>query len=558
MVDGRQTTFVFRGRPKTAAPGETLVQALARRGLPILQRSIRYHRPRAPFCGIGACTQCLVRVNGAPNVRGCRWVPHDSDRVETENSWPSPNWDLLGALDFVFWRGLDTLQGFRRPSWATPLFHHVVRRLAGYGRLPDPGASASPPPGETATVDVAVVGSGRAGRAAVERLVAAGLSPVVVARDPGTALVAGSTVWAESTAIFLPRPDLTDARPFGMVVARAGRSASLLRCRRLVIATGGYDGNLSFPGNDRPGVFTGEGALATRAPGVEPPFRRALLFGGGERAAQILDALGERVEAVVAPGPIDPPVVQRATSLEIPLFPRTLLAEASGRRRVRAALLRSRGDGRPFALEVDAIVLAHRRLPNVQLFFQAGARMQWRAGTGAYYPVIDDTFATTIPGLFAAGEAVGYAQPDAAEESGRRAAENAMGLSTQAAPALPRIAEAGANDMEGYYRELLAGGRPRSKWVACACEDVLLAEIEDAVRHGFTGIEVVKRYTGVGTGLCQGRYCLPDALLILSLLERRPPAEVGYITQRPPVFPSSLASLAGLPEVAPDAVEGTA
>jgi hypothetical protein len=104
---------------------------------------------------------------------------------------------------------------------------------------------------------------------------------------------------------------------------------------------------------------------------------------------------------------------------------------------------------------------------------------------------------------------------------------------------------AGTTPLEGYYRELLRVPR-RGRWIACPCEDVLLEEIEAATRRGYRGIEVVKRYTGVGTGLCQGRYCLPDALLLLSIAEGRPPPEVGYITQRPPVHPTPIAALAAL------------
>jgi hypothetical protein len=73
--------------------------------------------------------------------------------------------------------------------------------------------------------------------------------------------------------------------------------------------------------------------------------------------------------------------------------------------------------------------------------------------------------------------------------------------------------------------------------------------VEAAARHGYRGIEVIKRYTGLGTGLCQGRYCLPDALLVLSILEERPPSQVGYITQRPPVLPTSLGALASLADL---------
>jgi sarcosine oxidase subunit beta len=77
---------------------------------------------------------------------------------------------------------------------------------------------------------------------------------------------------------------------------------------------------------------------------------------------------------------------------------------------------------------------------------------------------------------------------------------------------------------------------------------VLLDEVLEATERGYRGIEVLKRYTGLGTGLCQGRYCLPDALLVLAIRERRTPSEVGYITQRPPVVPTALGAFAGLPE----------
>jgi hypothetical protein len=77
---------------------------------------------------------------------------------------------------------------------------------------------------------------------------------------------------------------------------------------------------------------------------------------------------------------------------------------------------------------------------------------------------------------------------------------------------------------------------------------VLLSELLEATDRGYRGIEVAKRYTGLGTGMCQGRYCLPEALLVLALRERRAVPDVGYITQRPPVVPTPLGALAGLPE----------
>jgi Sarcosine oxidase A3 domain len=174
--------------------------------------------------------------------------------------------------------------------------------------------------------------------------------------------------------------------------------------------------------------------------------------------------------------------------------------------------------------------------------------MAWRAGTGAYYPVVDDRFSTSVPDLYAVGTAAGVL-PDATRASGERAADALAGVATPAAP-LPRVVEDGPHELEGYYRELLPEldvGRS----FACVCEDVLLDEVREAHERGYRGVEVIKRYTSLGTGLCQGRYCLPDTLLVLSILEERPPAQVGFITQRPPVVPTPLAALASLNEELP-------
>ncbi|MGB7125036.1 MAG: 2Fe-2S iron-sulfur cluster-binding protein [Thermoplasmata archaeon] len=550
MSDAPERRFRFEGDPRGARSDETLLGALARGHLPTLQRSIRYHRPRAPMCGEGYCTGCLVRVNGRPNVRACRYVPSDGDVVTTENSWPSPRFDVLGALDFLFPGGIDTLHGFRRPAWATGAYHRIVRRLAGYGEAPDPGAAAglAAPPVRVRS-DVVIVGGGVSGRAAASRLVAAGRPPVVVDRQLTPSELPGASALPRSTVTFLPPRSDDPEAPFTLLGFEEPARGFELRTRTVIVATGGYDASLLFGGNDRPGVMTGDGALALVDRDGRPPFDHAVIVGGGSRARDLLGRVGPQVDALVAPGGFEPEVVRRASELEVPLYPRSLLLGTTGRSRVRSLRLRARGAGTRFSIPCDAVVLAHRRLPTPQLFFQAGARMEWRAGSGAYYPVVGAAGETTVPGLFAVGAASGTL-PDASAASGIAAADAILGRTAGAEGALPRVSKEGTSELDGYYRELWKERRS-GRWVACPCEDVLLDEVEEASRRGYRGIEVIKRYSGLGTGLCQGRYCLPDALLALSILEARPPPEVGYITQRPPVVPTPLAAFAALDDPAP-------
>ncbi|MCI4372358.1 MAG: 2Fe-2S iron-sulfur cluster-binding protein [Thermoplasmata archaeon] len=544
MVEPSGPRYWFEGRARTTHLDETILDGLAREGLPNLQRSPRYHRPRAPFCGIGQCTGCLVRVNGRPNVRACRYVPSEGDRVETENAWPSRRFDLLASFDFVFRNGIDTLHGFRKPAFLTPLFHRVVRRLAGYGEPPSAesaaGLTVAP---EIRTTEIAIVGAGRSGRAAAAALVAAGVPPVVLDRRAEVPEIPGAELLLSTTATFLPGRSATPGAPFEMLGYTEPAKGVLIRAQHVVVATGSYDASLLFESNDRPGVMTGDGAMALSRAGRPPPFRRAVVFGAGSRARAIVERFGDQVSAVVALGEIPPEVVRAASDAGIPLYPRSLLCSTVGRSRISGVVIRSRGDRARATLECDALVLAHRRLPNGQLFFQAGARMGWRGGTGAYYPLAGDDGATNVPGVWAIGSASGALGP-ASPGSGERVASALTGGSVPMSP-LERVRPDGPNELEGYYRELLREPR-NGRWIACPCEDVLLDEIEAATRAGYRGVEVVKRYTGVGTGLCQGRYCLPDALLLLSIAEGRPPSEVGYITQRPPVHPTPMAALAAL------------
>jgi sarcosine oxidase subunit alpha len=545
MPEPEPISFTFDGRPRAIRPGLPLAPSIEPGRLPTLQRSIRYHRPRAPFCGVGSCTGCLVRVNGVPNVRACEYDPKPGDVVRTENAWPSPRHDLLGAIDLLFRRGLDTLHGFRRPRFAAPLYHRVIRRLAGYGHLAD-APPASVPPGRAETTDVLVLGGGPAGRAAARRVAERGRIVHLLDRGDLAAVPAGVVALPRTTAAFLPPPREGAPYPFRLLATR-GLEGILLEARTVIVAVGGYDANLLFAGNDRPGVLTGDGALALRDAAGDPPFHRALLLGGGARAATLLERFGPRVEAVAAPGAVHGRIAELAAELDIPVYPRSLLAAAEGRGRVRAATLLPRGGGAPLRIPVDAIVLAARRLPHPQLFFQAGARMHWRGGGGAYYPLLDPSFATSVPGLWAAGECAGFADPVGIEASGIAAAEGALGGTVELRSLPPRVGESGPHELEGAYRELLPQLLRGPKLVVCPCEDVLLSELAEAHARGYRGIEVVKRYTALGTGLCQGRYCLPDALLLLSIWEGRPPSEVGYITQRPPVVPTRLAALAALP-----------
>lgn len=72
-------------------------------------------------------------------------------------------------------------------------------------------------------------------------------------------------------------------------------------------------------------------------------------------------------------------------------------------------------------------------------------------------------------------------------------------------------------------------------------------DLDDAIARGYTDIESLKRYTGFGTGFCQGKWCV--ALCARRLTERGGSASLP-ITPRPPLRPIALGDLAGLARIA--------
>ena len=82
--------------------------------------------------------------------------------------------------------------------------------------------------------------------------------------------------------------------------------------------------------------------------------------------------------------------------------------------------------------------------------------------------------------------------------------------------------------------------------MVCRCEDVTLHELENAFRLGYKDIESVKRYTGFGTGWCQGKWCLA---LCARLIQERGGDVDKPITPRPPYHPVTFATLSGLSEL---------
>jgi len=69
----RQETLriTVNGQEVEAREGETIAAAMLAAGMRICRTTAKTGEPRGIFCGIGQCTDCVMQVDGVPNVRTC-------------------------------------------------------------------------------------------------------------------------------------------------------------------------------------------------------------------------------------------------------------------------------------------------------------------------------------------------------------------------------------------------------------------------------------------------------------------------------------------------------
>jgi sarcosine oxidase, subunit alpha len=100
MPDRRVKKGIKRGDPFeievdgekiTAYEGETIATVLLAAGRRTLRHTIHKKHPRGVYCGIGLCYECMMVINGVPNLRACQTLATAGCRVETQEG--------LGRLD---------------------------------------------------------------------------------------------------------------------------------------------------------------------------------------------------------------------------------------------------------------------------------------------------------------------------------------------------------------------------------------------------------------------------------------------------------------------------
>jgi 2Fe-2S iron-sulfur cluster binding domain len=100
-LDERPTVHMMvDGRGVEAREGEPIAAALVAAGVRVFRTTSKRGEPRQLFCGIGRCTDCVMLVDGQPNVRTCVTPVREGMRVETQHgrgAWERPRGASTGS-----------------------------------------------------------------------------------------------------------------------------------------------------------------------------------------------------------------------------------------------------------------------------------------------------------------------------------------------------------------------------------------------------------------------------------------------------------------------------
>ncbi|MEW2155348.1 NAD(P)/FAD-dependent oxidoreductase [Streptomyces sp. NPDC007189] len=353
----------------------------------------------------------------------------------------------------------------------------------------------------------------------------------------------------------------------------AQEEGATVRADALLLATGGYERVLPFPGWTLPGVVTAGGAQAMLKGGLVLPGRTVVVAGTGPLLLPVatgLAAAGARVAALVesaGPGAVarrTPALAAEPVKLaeaawyagqllryRVRTLARHTVLEAHGAGRLEAVAVAALGrDGRvrpgsARRIPCDALAVGHGMLPHTDLAETLGCTL---AGTAVR---VDDEQRTDVPGVWAAGETTGIGGAGLALAEGHIAGRSIAARLHGTAPD-PRswAAAARARDRgRAFFAALERVYAPPPGWadritddtVVCRCEEVTAGQVRTASGTlGAGDLRTVKLLTRAGMGWCQGRMCTPAVAGLTGC-----PPNPG---RRPFARPVPLGILADLPD----------
>lgn len=84
LEEKKRVRIYIDGQELQVYDGEMIAAALIANGINVFRYTKHNHNPRGMYCGIGRCTDCVMVVDGIPNVRTCITPVKDGMIIERQ------------------------------------------------------------------------------------------------------------------------------------------------------------------------------------------------------------------------------------------------------------------------------------------------------------------------------------------------------------------------------------------------------------------------------------------------------------------------------------------
>lgn len=541
-----EKTFHFEGQEIIAQEGQSLAAALTQAGIRAFRETAK-DAQRGIFCGMGVCQDCLVSVDGTPNLRACMTPVQDGMNVTRQVALP--------AFDEATETPIED---------ALHLSPDVLIVGGGAGGLSAAIAAASAG-ASVVVLDERKVAGGQyykqaANGAILDQQQGDGAQLVAEAKASGAQIIAGVELWGAFDGL--------------MFLGHREGAPVIAKPKTAIIATGAYERPVTVPGWTLPGVMTTGAAQTLWRSYQTLPGKRIAVCGSGPLNVQVALELAKGGAEIVylaerAPAAISKPVTAFNMALADPALTVQGLRMLAGLRqhgikihnRSELTNVEQAGDvlaatfqtsaGAQQTVSVDALCMNAGFEPQNEILRLLGACMTYDRSMGHLRCQKSAAMETSVPGLYAIGDCTGLGGAPAARVEGQIA-----GICAAAS-----VGHGDAGSLSSEHKTLAKHRQFQSKlWklydiaprdtqplpdstTICRCEELTLGDIREGLATTPGHVGTLKRATRVGMGRCQGRYCGPIAARMVSDATGKPVEDLSFFAPRVPIKPVAISSI---------------
>ena len=583
----KKISFKFNGKNYSGYEGDTLASALIANGVHLIGRSFKYHRPRG-FFGVGvdepyAMVQLYRNNETEPNVRATEQELFEGLEAKSINCWPSVNFDI-GAINNFLNRFFPAGFYYKTFMWPRSFWHKVyepfIRKAAGFG-VASTNHDKERYEHKYEYCDLLIAGSGPSGLASAYAAAKNGARIILAEDKPrygGSLLTSEVNIgnqsgkdWAEKIIAELKEmPNVTvknRSQVFGyydhnMLVMSERVSDHLpkskkfspkqrlwyIRAKEVIISSGSIERPIVFGNNDTPGVVLASAAKEyLKVYGVLVG-KKPLIFTNNDSAYETaIEFKKNGIMPLVLDTRNNPEseIINEAKNLGIEIKFSHVVVAAKGYKKVKSAEIAKISKNKKELnniknVDCDCICVSGFWTPTIHLASQSGNKTKFNEKIDAFVPDKSKQKEVTLgsaKGVFTLEETI-KTSFEAGYEISKKITENDNKIT------IPQVSEKKNTSHDKFWCVPLPKEKKYKRFLDFQ-NDVVVTDIELALREGYRSIEHVKRYTTLGMATDQGKTSNLNGLQLVSDIENKIVPSVGHTTFRPPYTPVTIGAIVG-------------